>query len=271
MKKNTSLRKYVMLMFAIVVIAVALIGCDGAVTPVSTGEGASVAVPLGTAADFVILAKTAITNTDAGTTDIIGDLGLSPSATSDITGFSLIAAGDHATSTYVYGNVYASDMDVNGTPAKLTTAVSDMETAYNNAAGRSTTPNVVDGQQYLNLGTGAIGGLTLAPGVYTWGSTVSIGSDLTLNGSADDIWIFQIANDLNLANSFSVLLTGGAKPENIFWQVAGIATLGTDTQMEGIILSQTQIILQTGASVNGRLLAQTQVTLDAVTVVEPAP
>lgn len=99
---------------------------------------------------------------------------------------------------------------------------------------------------------------------------MNIGSDLTLNGGATDIWIFQISGDLNLANNFEVLLTGGALPENVFWQVAGIATLGTGSHMEGIILSKTQIILMTSSSINGRLLAQTQVTLDAATVVDPA-
>jgi hypothetical protein len=148
------------------------------------------------------------------------------------------------------------------TPAKLTAAISDMETAYTNAAGRPTPDE-------LNLGGGAIGGLILAPGLYNWDGAVGIADNLTLHGGADDIWIFQIAGNLTIASDFDVLLTGGAVAENVFWQVAGIATLGTGAHMEGIILSQTQIILMTGSSINGRLLAQTQVTLDAATVVEP--
>jgi hypothetical protein len=66
-----------------------------------------------------------------------------------------------------------------------------------------------------------------------------------------------------------VLLTGGAVPKNIFWQVAGRVELGTTAHLEGIALSQTAITLGTGASINGRLLAQTAVSLDSNTVVQP--
>ena len=185
-----------------------------------------------------------------------------PPSLSVIIPFGLVDATGYATSSLVTGKVYAADMAA-PTPIKLTTAIGNMETAYTDAAGRPT-------PKELNLGSGSIGGMTLKSGLYKWDSAVNIGSDLTLNGGATDIWIFQISGDLNLANNFEVLLTGGALPENVFWQVAGIATLGTGSHMEGIILSKTQIILMTSSSINGRLLAQTQVTLDAATVVDPA-
>ncbi|MDD4574471.1 MAG: ice-binding family protein [Sphaerochaeta sp.] len=184
-----------------------------------------------------------------------------PPSLSVIIPFGLVDATGYATSSLVTGKVYAADMAA-PTPIKLTTAIGNMETAYTDAAGRPT-------PKELNLGSGAIGGMTLKSGLYKWDSAVNIGSDLTLNGGATDIWVFQISGDLNLANNFEVLLTGGALPENVFWQVAGIATLGTGSHMEGIILSKTQIILMTSSSINGRLLAQTQVTLDAATVVDP--
>jgi hypothetical protein len=233
-------------------------GVVSAVFP-ATSAAPLAAVDLGTAADFAILAETLISTT--GTTHVTGDLGISPYATTFITGFALVDATGYATSSLVTGLVYAADMAA-PTPIKLTTAISDMETAYTAAAGRPTPDE-------LNLGSGAIGGLILAPGLYKWDSAVNIGADLTLDGGADDIWIFQISDNLNMASDVDVLLTGGAVAENVFWQVAGIATLGTGAHMEGIILSQTQIILMTGSSINGRLLAQTQVTLDAATVVEP--
>jgi hypothetical protein len=65
-------------------------------------------------------------------------------------------------------------------------------------------------------------------------------------------------------------LSGGALPENIFWQVAGQASFGTTASFKGIILCQTQVVFQTGAVLNGRALAQTAVTLDANTVTQPA-
>ena len=137
-----------------------------------------------------------------------------------------------------------------------------MEAAYTNAAGRAA--------DVTELGSGYIGGLTLAPGVYKWSSVVTILTDVTLSGGANDVWIFQIAGGLTQAAATRVNLIGGALAKNIFWQVAGVASMGATAHMEGVILSATGITLVTGASVNGRLLAQTAVTLQMNTVTSPA-
>ena len=150
------------------------------------------------------------------------------------------------------------------TPANLTTAVSNMEAAYTDAAGR-TTPD------FTELGAGEIGGLTLVPGLYKWGTDVTISTNVTLNGSATDVWIFQIAGGITQASATQVILTGGALPKNVFWQSFGVVSIGTTAHMEGVVLSQTAITLGTGASANSRLLAQTAVTLDGNTVTQPAP
>jgi hypothetical protein len=97
-----------------------------------------------------------------------------------------------------------------------------------------------------------------------------IPTDVTLEGSATDVWIFQVAEDLTVSSDTSVILSGGALPQNVFWQVSGAFSLGTTAHFEGIVLSQTSITLQTGASINGRLLAQTAVDIDGSTVAEPA-
>lgn len=91
-------------------------------------------------------------------------------------------------------------------------------------------------------------------------------TDITLQGGVNDVWIFQIADNLTVSSGAKVLLADGAQAKNIFWQVAGIATLGTGAHFEGILMSMTQIVLETGSSVHGKLLAQTQVTLDTATV-----
>jgi hypothetical protein len=137
-----------------------------------------------------------------------------------------------------------------------------MITAYTDAAGRPT-------PDFSELGTGIIGGMTLTPGLYKWTNTVSMASGITISGSATDVWIFQIAGNLSLGNSVNITLLGGALPQNIFWQVAGQATFGTTSHFEGIVLSQTGITLQTGASMNGRALAQTAVILDGVAITKP--
>ena len=137
-----------------------------------------------------------------------------------------------------------------------------MLTAYNDAAGRPS-------PDFSELGTGNLGGKKLSPGLYKWTSTVTMPSDVTISGGANDVWIFQISGDLLMSSAVNVTLEGGAQAKNIFWQVAGQATLGTSAHFEGIILSKTGITLQTSASVNGRALAQTAVILDSNAVTGP--
>jgi hypothetical protein len=226
------------------------------------GGEAGVPVDLGMAGDYVILAKAAISSVPSSA--ITGDLGISPAAASFITGLSLTLDGSNvfSTSAQVTGKAYASDYAV-PTPANLTTAVGDMQLAFTDAAGRA--PDVTE------LGAGDIGGMTLASGVYKWGTGLLIPTDVTLEGSATDVWIFQIAQDLVVSSAVKVVLTGGALPKNVFWQVAGLVEIGTTAHLAGIVLTQTAISVRTGASVDGRLLAQTAVDLDANAIVNPAP
>jgi hypothetical protein len=144
----------------------------------------------------------------------------------------------------------------------MTAAIGAMETAYTNAAGR-TMPDSTE------LGAGSIGSLAIAPGLHTWSSAVNVNTDLTLTGDATDVWVFQIAQDLTVANNVSVLLAGGAVPENVFWQVAEQVTLGTTAVLHGIVLSQTAIVMTNGAVLTGRAYAQTEITLDAASVTQP--
>src|ERR1019366_10755409 len=119
-------------------------------------------------------------------------------------------------------------------------------------------------------------GQNFVPGTYTWDTPgdVSITGNITLTGGANDVWIFQMTGNLSVTSGGSVpsgvhvILAGGAQASNVFWQVGGGtgATLGTYSTFNGTILSAKQIIIQTGAVLNGRALAQTQVTLDANTV-----
>jgi Ice-binding-like len=212
-------------------------------------------VPLGSASRFVILTKAGIT--DVPTSEVTGNVGTSP-----ITG-----AADLLTCGEVAGDIYSVDaagpLPCNlKDPTLLTAAVFEMEKAYTNAAGR-TNPN------FLNLSAGDIGGLTLSPGLYKWGTSVKIPTDVTISGASDDVWIFQIAGNLKLNNAMAVHLSGGARPQNIFWQVAGVTTLGTTSHFQGIILCKTIIAMKTGASIQGRLFSQTAVTLEKNVVKRP--
>jgi hypothetical protein len=222
-------------------------------------------VLLGTAGDFVILSKAGI-STVPDSSVITGDIGVSPAAATYMTGFSLIAdsTGLFSTSTQVVGEAYASDY-ISPTPSKMTTAVSDMETAYTDAAGRPNANNT-----RINLNGGLINGETLTPGVYTFTSDISFTSDITFDGGADDIFIIQTSKNVIAGSGAAVILSGGAKPENIFWQVAGFVDVGTTAHLEGVFLVATQAVFKTGSSLNGRVLTQTACTLDRATINEPA-
>lgn len=217
---------------------------------------------LGEAGTFAILAKSGISTVP--TSAVTGDLGVSPAAASFITGFGLTADASNvfSRSPQVTGKVFAADY-ASPTPANMTTAVGDMELAFIDAAGRA--PDVTE------LGAGNVGGMTLVPGVYKWGTGLLIPTSVTLTGGPTAVWIFQIAQSLTVSNATEIVLAGGARPENVFWQVSGLVDIGTTAHIEGIVLSQTSIRLATGASINGRLLAQTAVTIDGSTVIQPAP
>jgi hypothetical protein len=220
------------------------------------------AVALGTAGGFAILAKSGISTVPPSV--ITGDIGVSPVAATGLTGFTLTAdtGNAFATSTQVTGKVYAATYAA-PTPANLTAAVADMQLAFTDAAGRAA--------GVTELGAGDIGGRDLPPGVYKWGTGLLIPTDVTLTGSATGVWIFQVAQDLTLANGARVVLAGGALPKNVFWQVSGLVSVGTTSHLAGVVLSQTSIGVATGGVVQGRLLAQTAVTLDTATVTQPAP
>ncbi len=237
-------------------------GVDG-----GAGEGVSEAlkaawlpVNLGSAGDFVILAKSGVSTVPPAV--ITGDLGVSPIAATAITGFSLTADATNifATSPQVTGRVYAASY-ASPTPSRLTTAIGDMERAFTDAAGRA--PGVTE------LGAGNIGGKTLLPGVYKWSTGVLIPASVTLRGSSTDVWIFQIAQNLAMSSGTQIVLADGARAENIVWQVSGGVTLGTTAHLEGVVLAKTAITLQSAASVRGRLLSQTAVTLIKNTVAKP--
>jgi hypothetical protein len=229
--------------------------------PVSVFAAGPAAVNLGSAGNFTILAKTGISTT--GVTSITGNIGVAPAAATYITGFGLMKDGSNtfSTSALVAGKVYAVDYAV-PTPTTMTTAVSDMQTAYTDAAGR-TNPTETE------MGAGSIGGTTLVPGLYKWSTNVKIPTDMTLSGGANDVWIFQIAGNLTMSSATHIVLSGGAQASNVYWVVAGQTTIGTTAVFNGTILDQTSIALNTGATLNGRALAQAAVTLDANTVTAP--
>ncbi|MFT6758443.1 MAG: LruC domain-containing protein [Chitinophagales bacterium] len=227
------------------------ITCNTYATPLSY----QAPVDLGSASEFVILTQTGITNVSPSL--IIGDVGTSP-----ITGAALLlSCSEVVGNIFTVGAAGPAPCSINS-PGLLTVAVGDMGSAYVDAAGR-TLPDTNE------LGAGEIGGQTILAGLHKWSSPVSISSDVTLSGGPDDVWIFQIAGTLNLATYTNVILADGALAKNVFWQVADVVTIGTYGHFEGIVLAQTMVAVNTGASVRGRLFAQTAVTLQIANITEP--
>ncbi len=245
-------------------------GVDAINNPPNPGGLGPAAVDLGSptevsaAGSYILLAKTGITNV-TGSSITGGNLGVSPAAASSITGFSLTADASNvfsrSPSVVAPGKVYAANYAV-PSPTDLTAAVLGMQAAYSDAASR-TNPDVI------NLGSGNIGGQTLVPGLYRWGSTVTIPSAVTFAGGAGDVWILQISNDLDLSTATNIVLSGGANASNIFWQVAGKVTLHATSHFEGVILAKTGITLQTMASLHGRALGQSLVAIDNNAITAP--
>jgi hypothetical protein len=209
------------------------------------------------ALDYVILAKSGVSNVP--TSSVTGSIGLSPAATSFITGFSIVNATGYATSAQVTGSIFAADM-APPTNTSLTTAVTDMIARYAAAAGLATSGPAAT---YLNLGGGTIGASTaaLAPGVYTWTTSLNITGDITISGSSTATWTFQVQGNLTTATGVQIVLSGGALAKNIVWQVSGATSTGTNSVFKGIILDETSISLGTGSTLNGRALAQMAVNL----------
>jgi len=196
----------------------------------------------GSADSFVILAYSTVTNT--GITTVTGDLGVSPMAS--VVGF---PPGT------VSGTIHAAD-------ATAAQAQTDLTTAYTDSAGR--TP-------FTTVTGDTLGGLVLTPGIYR-GGALSLTGTLTIMGGATDIWIFQTASTLETAGSSQIVLSGGAKASNVYWQVGSSATLGANSIFKGNIMAYASITLYSGAALEGRILAQTAaVTLNANTITKPAP
>jgi hypothetical protein len=201
-------------------------------------------VTLGTAGGYAILAGATVTST--GPTSITGDIGVFPG--SAVTGFP---------PGVIVGTINAAN-------AAAGTAIGNLTTAYNDAAGRTLCPVSVSGN---------LGGQTLGPGLYKSTSDLAISAgDLTLDamGDADAVFIFQIASLFNVTPGRHMVLINNANPANIFFQVGTSATIGTTAILFGTIMADQSISFATGATLNGRALARIGgVTMQSNVIVTP--
>jgi hypothetical protein len=202
------------------------------------------AVQLGSATKFAVLAATTVTST--GTTLVNGNLGASPGT-------------DVAGTLKVSGMIHAGGQ----TAGK---AQADLKSAYNDTAGRTTGALNVEGN---------LGGLRLTPGLYKSTSSLEISSgDLVLDalGDTNAVFIFQTASKFTTTAGRQVILSGGARSANVYWQVGGSGTLGKDSAFKGNLLAWSSIVVMAGANVEGRLLSRNgAITMDTSSITQPAP
>ncbi|MFJ2370184.1 ice-binding family protein [Microbacterium sp. NPDC087665] len=216
--------------------ALVLVAAPGAATADTTIDGP---IDLGTAAPFGVLGASAVTNT--GLTVINGDVGVSPETS--ITGFP---------PGVINGDVHATD-------EIAAQAQADLTTAYNTAAGL--TP--------MASGLGDLTDASLVPGVYA-GGELSLTGSLTLEGTAESVWIFQAASTLTIGAGSNIIMAGEASVCNVFWQVGTSATIRSGAQFVGTVMANVSVTALTTASVEGRLLARTgAVTLDTNLITAP--
>lgn len=211
---------------------------------------AATAPDLGVADDYAVFGKAGVTNSGAPT-HVWGNVG--GDLLSGITGLA---------PTQVGGNIIAP------TAPAVQTAISNAFTAL------STPP------QETATALSLAGTVTVVPGVYTVLATETLNGTVTLDGAG--VYIFRSASAFNVGNGARVLLTNGATACNVFWQIQSTMTIGSDAQMVGTIIADTEAItLGTGATLQGRALStiasvtllSNQITVPtcAVPVVIPTP
>lgn len=207
-------------------------------------QAAEAPVGLGTAGSFAVLAGQSVTNT--GPSVVTGDIGVGPGTS--VTGIPPLVQLD--------GALHVAD-------AVAIQAQSDLTTAYNSAAGRSTITDVTGKD---------LGGLTLTTGVVEHTSAMQLTGTLTLDAQGDPsaVFIFKAGSTLTTAPNSTVSLINGASPCNVYWQVGSSTTLDTNTTFVGTVMSLTSATLNTGATLNGRMLARNgSVTLDTNVITRP--
>ena len=218
--------------------ATAALAVVSAFAAIPAGAQAQTPVNLRTAAPFVTLAGSSVTNEGQPST-LYGNLGVSPGA-SLVMGGSTINGATHQNDTVA-------------AQAQL-----DLAEAYDEAA--LNTPTTDKTGQDLGLQP------PLTAGNYSYSSDALLNGTLTLDGenNPDAQFVFQIGSQLTTGVGSRVELIRGASPCNVYWQVGTLAALNSGTSFQGNIMANAEITLGEGASVRGRLLARTDADITLI-------
>jgi hypothetical protein len=222
------------------------------VTPIANHT--TKAPDLGIAKSFSVMAYISIASSQGSS--VIGKVGLKPGGRSLVG----LSAGEV---TGGAPEIYAGD-DSGDAQGFLSMAREDLIAAYKEVVGRSTDKDKIDAYR------GELGGKILPAGTYRFSGGATIPSDLTLEGTDSDVWIFQVEGDINLAANTRINLSGGAQAKNIFWQASGRVVMGSNSLAVGTFMNQLTAELKQGAQLNGRILCKNgKVLLTQTTITNP--
>lgn len=184
---------------------------------------------LGTAASFSVFGGSAMTADSSGAT-VSGDLGVNPG---------LSVSGPWT----VGGRQYFGTGGLSGTAKTDATAA---WTSMGSSGGTAWDPAVP-------------ADMTPVPGLYTRSGDATISTTLTLNGTASDVWIFQINSTLTFTNAATVVLGPGVNACNVFWRVASDATINGSPgkTFAGTLIANGNVSMVTGPTITGRMMALT--------------
>jgi hypothetical protein len=233
--RSRSKRRTALIGLVAIASAVSSVGAVGVSSPVSATPSV-LPVDLGLASTFAVLTIAAVGNTvSTPATTLRGDLG----AGGAVTGFP----------PGVYTGALFAGTAANPALIALAHAYADAEDRTGGAALSAT-----------------LIGTTVTPGVYKNAGAVANTGTFTIDaqGVPDAVFIFQLGGALNAAAGSQVVLIGGAKASNVFWQVNGAAAVGANATFAGTIMAMDAIAIGAGTVVNGRALSRTgAVALDS--------
>lgn len=206
---------------------------------------------LGLAANFAALGGAGVTCTSPNpplpAITISGNVGSLLAAPSSVTGFPGFTPG-------------ALPCRLSGTVQLGAAAASaNFITAYNTLAAL---PCPSDAPHNLS---GDLGGLSLAPGIYCISGVGLLSSKLTLNGGANETWIFKAASSLTPIGG-SVVMAGGGNACNVYWELGSSASFNNTSFVGNVLAGAAITFTGTNSSLAGRALAQTDVTLTGASI-----
>ena len=228
-------------------------------------EGSSNMIELGLAGDFVILAKENVKNgSGSNITGQVGEGSVSEKLKKE-------KEYTEQARERISGNVLVLESNKRDTTTTdVNEAILDMMSAFSfvSMQNDNNDNNVMRHNNNINNDNRFQNNM-LSPGDHEWNDSLHLDSNVTISGSADDIWLIKVSGDLVIDDNITITLSDGAQADNVFWFVEGDVTIGKDAHFEGIILSMNDITLEEGARFNGRMYSQSSINLNDNTVSEP--